>query len=173
VRKLVLIGCPPLEETYTAGMQETRLSRLSASDRAEARSLMDRLAAGNAPDGEDILGRLGELFTRTDAFDPLESPQEEWLTPIEPYQAVWREGAAWRRDGKLVELAGRISCPVVAIHGEYDPHPADGVRIPLESRLPEFKLVLLSRCGHAPWRERQAKAEFHRVLRLEIGGAGG
>jgi pimeloyl-ACP methyl ester carboxylesterase len=62
---------------------------------------------------------------------------------------------------------------VTAIHGDYDPHPADGVRIPLEARLPDFRLILLRHCGHTPWRERQAKTEFYRLLRLEIGGTGG
>jgi pimeloyl-ACP methyl ester carboxylesterase len=135
--------------------------------------LMDRLATGNTQDNDAVLARLGELFGRTDAFDPEDSPPENILTPIEAYQAVWREGAAWRREGKLLDLVSAIRCPVVAIHGDYDPHPADGVRIPLESRLPDFRLVLLSHCGHAPWRERQAKADFYQLLRLEIGGAGG
>ena len=62
----------------------------------------------------------------------------------------------------------RIRVPVVAIHGEEDPHPVAGVREPLAGTPDGFRLVILPRCGHSPWRERQARDEFLRILEGEL-----
>ena len=53
---------------------------------------------------------------------------------------------------------------MLAIHGNYDPHAAEGVREPLARVLADFRFVLLERCGHLPWIERQAREEFYRLL---------
>ena len=38
-----------------------------------------------------------------------------------------------RQKGELLELCKKVQCPVVAIHGDYDPHPSEGVREPLQA----------------------------------------
>jgi pimeloyl-ACP methyl ester carboxylesterase len=73
-----------------------------------------------------------------------------------------------RRSGELLELGKQIQCPVVAIHGAVDSHPAEGVREPLSSVLPDFRFHLLERCGHTPWMERQVRDEFYRLLGQEL-----
>ena len=65
-------------------------------------------------------------------------------------------------------MAREITCPVIAIHGDYDPHPARGVEIPLGKELKNFRFVLLQKCGHRPWIERNAAEEFYRILVQEI-----
>jgi pimeloyl-ACP methyl ester carboxylesterase len=57
---------------------------------------------------------------------------------------------------------------VIAIHGDYDPHPAEGVQKPLSSVLRDFRFVLLEKCGHTPWLERQARESFYHILKEEI-----
>lgn len=57
----------------------------------------------------------------------------------------------------------------MAIHGDYDPHPAEGVEKPLAAVLKDFRFILLDRCGHLPWIERQAKDRFYSILREEVG----
>ena len=74
----------------------------------------------------------------------------------------------FRASGELLKTVSRIQCPVVAIHGTYDPHPAEGIREPLSRVLPDFRFILLEDCGHLPWIERQARDEFFRVLEQEI-----
>ena len=87
--------------------------------------------------------RMGELFRKTDAFDPIEIKSTEFdrSQTIRPcresgydnsivqcdsdiYQAVWREASLLRQKGELLDLCQKVQCPVVAIHGDYDPHPA-------------------------------------------------
>ncbi|MHB0870918.1 MAG: alpha/beta fold hydrolase, partial [Chloroflexota bacterium] len=83
-------------------------------------------------------------------------------------RSVWGEAERLRRGGGLLELGRRIRCPVVAIHGDHDPHPAEGVREPLSRVLRDFRFLLLRKCGHLPWIEREARDEFYRLLSLEL-----
>jgi pimeloyl-ACP methyl ester carboxylesterase len=168
VGKLILVGCGPLEEQYAADLQNIRLARLDEAARREARRLMEALEDSGPGGRGPVLSRLGALFSRADAYDPIEGEPAEILTPIEPFQDVWREGALLRRSGRLLAEAGNLACPVVAIHGDYDPHPAEGVREPLSGRLADFRFLLLAHCGHKPWIERRAREEFYRILREEI-----
>lgn len=73
-----------------------------------------------------------------------------------------------RRTGQLLQLAERVRCPVVAIHGDYDPSPAEGVAEPLSAVLPSLKMVILEKCGHKPWVEKHARQRFFKVLVSEI-----
>ncbi len=74
-----------------------------------------------------------------------------------------------RRSGELLALAREIRCPVSAIHGDTDPHPAR-VSAPLSARLDLFSFHLLEHCGHTPWLERLARENFYDVLIDEILG---
>jgi pimeloyl-ACP methyl ester carboxylesterase len=84
------------------------------------------------------------------------------------FRGVWDEASRLRRDKELIRLAGSIQCPVIAIHGDYDPHLAEGVRDPLAKVLPDFRFILLKNCGHRPWLERNAGDEFYSALVREI-----
>ncbi len=172
VRKLILVGSGPFEEKYAAGIEETRLSRLSEGERAEIESLFEILDDGKAQDKNEAFSRFGALFSKADAFDPIEPEPEGVRYQPDIFRAVWSEAAELRRSGKLLQLGKRIECPVVAIHGDYDPHPAEGVQRPLSEILPNFRFVLLSNCGHKPWIERKAKDQFHRILKEELLRAG-
>jgi pimeloyl-ACP methyl ester carboxylesterase len=67
-----------------------------------------------------------------------------------------------------LKLGEKIKCPVVAIHGDYDPHPAKGVREPLSGVIKDFCFISLKNCGHKPWIEQEAKEEFYRILKKEF-----
>jgi pimeloyl-ACP methyl ester carboxylesterase len=65
-------------------------------------------------------------------------------------------------------MAHAVRCPVIAIHGDHDPHPAEGVNEPLSRECPDFRFILLPKCGHRPWIERNASDAFYEVLIREI-----
>lgn len=73
-----------------------------------------------------------------------------------------------RDSGKLLNLSQKIVCPVVAIHGINDPHIVDGIKIPLEKNLSDFKMHVLEKCGHEPWKEYYAKDKFYEILNEQI-----
>ncbi|MBL7075053.1 alpha/beta hydrolase [candidate division KSB1 bacterium] len=171
VRKLILIGSGPYEEKYAARIRETRLNRLSEEERAEVKSLIEVLDNPAAEDKSSAFARFGALFSKADAYDPImhESDKSEAIDcQADIFQSVWKDAAELRRSGKLLELGKHIKCPVVAIHGDYDPHPAEGVQKPLSAILKSFRFILLKNCGHMPWIEREAREEFFRILKEEL-----
>jgi pimeloyl-ACP methyl ester carboxylesterase len=177
VRKLVLVGSAPFEQRYVPAMTATRLARLTAAERQRVEALRAALNDATTADTADqdaTFAELGGLLTRADTFDPLPAaeappprlPQRAGQSEI--YQQVWTAAARLRAQGTLLERTRELRCPVVAIHGDHDPHPAAGVREPLERTLSDFRFVLLDRCGHEPWRERHARDRFYALLRREL-----
>ena len=168
VRRLVLVGSGPFEERYVKGILAARLDRLSGEERLEARGLLDELHASTTAEGSKDFARLGELLRKADTYDPLTAATGAGEFQAQIYQGVWEEAAELRRSGRLLELAGRIRCPVVAFHGEHDPHPSAGVLEPLSRTVKDFRFILLEKCGHVPWLERHARERFYQLLRQEL-----
>lgn len=168
VKKLALVGSGPFQERYATGIEQTRLDRLTDWQRAEAESLIWTLKGPTPGDRNAVFARLGALFSKADAFDPFPDIDEPIDCRADIFEAVWKEAAELRRSGELLEQGKRIKCPVVAIHGDYDPHPAEGVEKPLASVLKDFRFILLDECGHKPWAERQARDRFFQALRDEL-----
>jgi pimeloyl-ACP methyl ester carboxylesterase len=167
VAKLILVGSGPFEERYAAQIEATRRARLPADQAAEFDAILRSLRDPTPPGSEARIERLGALCERTDAFDPLPGPETDAdRTAFRPdiFERVWREAAALRRSGALLDCLRQIQCPVVAIHGDYDPHPAAGVSDPLTRAVKAFRFVLLADCGHTPWLERRARTAFYRRL---------
>lgn len=167
-KKLILVGSGPFEEKYAAKIQETRLGRLSEEEGTEVKALMEVLDRPSAEDKSSAFARFGALFSKADAYDPImyESQAIDFRADI--HQGVWKDAVELRRSGKLLQLGKHIECPVVAIHGDYDPHPAEGVRKPLSAVLKSFRFILLKQCGHMPWIEREAREDFFQVLKDEL-----
>jgi pimeloyl-ACP methyl ester carboxylesterase len=166
VKKLIFVSSGPFDEKYVAQIMETRFKHLNADEKNEALLLFSTLDSACMKGNRFI--RFGELMDKADSFDSL--PHDSETLPGNPdiYQKVWAEASKMRRSRKLLNLGKMIRCPVVAIHGDYDPHPAVGVQEPLSRVLQDFRFILLEKCGHHPWFERQAKQQFYDVLGKEI-----
>jgi len=168
VKKLILIGSGPFEEKYAEKIQQIRLSRLSEEERTEAESLIEVLDDPTVEDKNMVFARFGALFSKADAYDPILQETDVTDCDVGIFKSVWQGAAELRRSGLLLKLGKNIKCPVVAIHGDYDPHPAEGVQKPLSAILKGFRFILLKNCGHKPWIERQAKDRFYGILKEEL-----
>lgn len=172
VGKVILVASGPFTEEHAAKIMETRLARLSPREQQAVYAVMRDLSDPDAQDKDALMATFGALMAKTDAFDPL--PQEEANTlPCQEhlFQSVWNEAHALRKSGELLQLVKYVRCPVVAIHGEDDAHPAQGVAEPLSLVLDAFRCILLKECGHTPWLEKRARDAFYRILRAEIAEA--
>ena len=170
VKKLILVGSGVYDKTSAEKIQETRLSRLNAIEREEAQVLMQALTYPGVKGKNRLFGKLGELLTKADAYHPLTLETEVVETQYELHQKVWSDVVKLRHSGKLLKLGEKIKCPVVAIHGDHDPHPREGIEKPLSTVLSDFTFILLKNCGHLPWIEIEAKSEFYKVLKNELDG---
>lgn len=173
VRKLILVGSGPFEEQYVPQIAANRLKRLSAPEHEEYLRLVELLDQSAPPASAASLSRLGELSDKADNYDPIELSNDPVnldgsIDPAEIYQRVWPQAAMLRATGELLRRVATITCPVVAIHGDCDPHPAGGVQRPLAATLPDFRMIILERCGHTPWVERQAREKFYQILEQEL-----
>jgi pimeloyl-ACP methyl ester carboxylesterase len=168
IKKLILVGSGPYEEKYAAGIQEARLSRLSEAERKQVKYLIKVLDNPAAEDRNSAFARLGALFSKADAYEPIMHESKPIDCQANIFQSVWRDAAELRRSGGLLKLGRDIECPVVAIHGDYDPHPAEGVQKSLSAILRNFRFILLKNCGHKPWIENEARQEFFRILKEEL-----
>jgi pimeloyl-ACP methyl ester carboxylesterase len=173
VRKLILVGSGPFEASYASELHRTRMSRLSEVERSDFAAAIEGLKAPAVKDKDALLARLGVLASRADTYDPMPNVSGTLDTVDargDVFREVWEQAAEMRKRGELLDLGWCVRCPVVAVHGDYDPHPAEGIERPLGAALDRFRLVLLKRCGHKPWIERKARDVFFDVLRKEISG---
>jgi len=166
VKKLILVSSGPFEEKYAKKIMKTRLSRLSDEDKIRFNTLTKQLNGKN--NKKTIFAQIGKLISKSDSYKPILHQDETIEIQYNLYQNVWNEASKLRSSGKLLNFGKKIVCPVVAIHGNYDPHPAEGVKQPLTSVLKDFKFVLLKNCGHYPWYEKETKDSFYKHLVKEL-----
>jgi pimeloyl-ACP methyl ester carboxylesterase len=164
VRKLILISSGPLDATYASDIINTRVKRLTDKDRKRLFNWIERLNEPDEDNKNDLFRQVGELIYRADSFDPIPGENPEINYNYNMYLKVWNEAQELRSSGALLSAMSGINCPVVAIHGDYDPHPAEGIRGPLTVGLKDFKFHLLRNCGHHPWEEKLSKDKFFSIL---------
>ncbi|WP_234050452.1 MULTISPECIES: alpha/beta fold hydrolase [unclassified Xanthobacter] len=166
VSRVILVGSGPFTPEYAATILPTRLSRLTAADARFLKTCLENNDMG----GPASQARIMALLAACDTWRAI--PQAEAEADFDPaiYESVWPQAAELRRSGELLRLTGTIRCPIVAIHGDYDPHPAAGVEEPLRAVARDFRFVPLPRCGHRPWVEQEARDIFYRELERALTG---
>ena len=167
VKKLILIGSGPYEEKYAINISSTRISRLGKEDWENFRSLDKVLNSSTDKNKNEAFRSLGKLISKADTYDPLPHKEELIRCNYRIFKSVWEDAHELRRSGKLLKLGKKVTCPVVAIHGDFDPHPFEGVKEPLSGVVKDFRFILLDKCGHKPWIEREAKEKFYNLLEKE------
>jgi pimeloyl-ACP methyl ester carboxylesterase len=168
VKKLILVSSGVFDDSYAAGIMSTRLDRLSHKDTIVIDTLVTKLNDPTSRDKNRIFAEFGKLIGKADSCDPLFHTSEDIEYNYDIHTKVWAEAQALRKSGALIALGTLIYCPVVAIHGDYDPHPADGVKNPLSRVIKNFRFILLKKCGHRPWLERSARAGFYEIINEEL-----
>jgi pimeloyl-ACP methyl ester carboxylesterase len=168
VIKLVLAGSGPLTEDYVSQVSATRIKRLSEAEKTRLRELEQMLTDPYVTVKARLMREYSVLMYKTDSYDPL--PFQDSCIAYQPeiLLSVWSEAAEIRRNGRLLAQADAITCPVVIIHGDYDPHPWQGVVNPLKGRIRDVTCIRLKHCGHEPWHEKQARDKFFNFLKREL-----
>jgi len=167
VKKLIIIGSGPFEEKYVSNITKTRLSRVSKKERIKLDTMMEEMNNPCIKDKNLIFTKFGELMSKTDSFKPMLSNNKVEVQ-YDIFKDVWKKAEELRRSGKLLELGKKIRCPVVTIHGNYDPHPFIGIEKPVSQQVKDFQFILLKKCGHYPWLEHYAKDKFYKILKKEL-----
>ena len=167
VKKIILVSSGPFKEKYAKHIMEIRLNRLNREEKKQVSTLFDRLEYSQEINKNKVFAQIGQYLFKTDSCHPLQKIEAVDCN-YEIFQSIWKEAEQVRRSGTLLESGKQIRCPVVAIHGDYDPHPFEGVQQPLSSVISDFRFILLKDCGHYPWIERDAKKRFYEILHEEL-----
>ncbi len=169
VRRVVLVGSGGFTAESYVRTNEARLARLSPEDRARAEEIR---AVRNANPNEaqpELMLEYYRIISQADAFDADPDAEDgcaEFQNDVN--KKVWAEAVALRESDELIERVAAVKCPVLAIHGDHDPHPVDAVEDPLKRVLVDFRMIVLAKCGHEPWNERQARDAFFALLTQEL-----
>jgi pimeloyl-ACP methyl ester carboxylesterase len=170
-KKIILVSCPPLETLPGFSLMDIRKQRLSVEEQAEFIDIDARITSANVTEREKLFKRLKDLMDKADEYSPdeKEKQRQSYNFSLEIFEGVWPEAAQARQEGHFMALLRSISCPVVFIHGSYDPHPLQAAE-KAAAMIKNSQVFVLDNCGHTPWIEKEAKAAFYELLFNAIEG---
>jgi pimeloyl-ACP methyl ester carboxylesterase len=169
VSKLVLIGSAVFDRNNSSRIEGIRLGRLSEAERKRYYELTAELENAPAERQNELAEEWGNIFFRTDVYDPLTTDLETLEIQLDLNRKVWSDFAIIRdKPGLLKKKFSKIKIPTLVIHGEYDPHPIEGIRPFLEECISNTNFHIFPLCGHYPWIERHARESFFEILEKEI-----
>lgn len=163
VKKIVLVGCPPLKDCYVSEIGKRRFENLSA----DQGSILQRVIEQKAT--KEDMQLIPGILEKSDNYclDKTREFSSE-QADSEMYNRVWSEAAKLRTEGKLLETVKRVKCTIYLLQGAIDPHPVNGVVEPLKEAQIPCETYVLERCGHSPFLEKYAKEGFYRILTEKI-----
>ena len=89
-----------------------------------------------------------------DADDPIEH------FDLKGHFETWNDMVRLQESGDYPAEFASIKCPVLMLHGTYDPHPGVMIRDSLEAYMPHLEYHEFDKCGHSPWVEEHARSQF-------------
>jgi len=168
VKKLIIVGSGPYDAKYLHLMNNTRNSRFSEEERQRINQLSELLHNPDTDNLKEVFKELGNIMTKVDSYRPIINENEIVKYQPKIFMKIMPEISELRKKGELLDIGNNIKCPVVVIHGDYDPHPYQGVKEPLSKVIKNNKFILLDNCGHYPWNEQYAKDRFYEILFDEL-----
>jgi pimeloyl-ACP methyl ester carboxylesterase len=163
VSAVVIVGCGTFDETARATMNSTIAGRMTDELRAQFDRL-DHLGLSPAERhwAQHLVMRPTEVFADlgVDNDDIVDEPFD-----LRAWDETWTDMVRLQKRGDYPREFIRITCPVLMLHGTYDPHPGDAIRDSLRGVIPHLEYRAWDRCGHEPWSERYVRDEFLNVLR--------
>ena len=160
VGSLALIGCGTFDTAARLRMRAIREERMDDDLRRRMQHLPEEL-----PDPDERLEAMGRLSLPLYSCELASTDLEMTACDARANQETWDDMIRLQEDGFYPAAFAAIDVPVIMLHGAVDPHPGRMIRASLEPFLPQLEYREWERCGHYPWLERAARAEFLEVLR--------
>lgn len=153
---LVLVGCGSFDPSARARLHETLEQRTTPELAARLAELEGELpdAAERFAEGHRLSDSLYTYSRAADAHDPIEH------FDLKGHSESWSDMLRLQASGALPAEFAAIRCPVLMLHGAYDPHPGAMIRDSLTPHLPQLEYHEFERCGHSPWVEEHARDRF-------------
>ena len=170
ITKIILIGSAVFDSASSEKIHQIRMNRLSEDQKRQHYEIENKLTTKVTGQSQaELFKKWGALFSQTDSYDPIEHEDETLGVQPQIFNKVWPDFVEMRDHlGFLPAEFSKIKCPATIIHGDYDPHPIEGIQPFLENCIADIKTHILEKCGHYPWLEKQARNKFYNLLLSEI-----
>lgn len=154
----VLIGCGTFSQAARSEFKARFAARLTPADRAELAEI-----AHSIKDPDRRRAAEGRVATRAYGYD-LDGLGDWTSVDAVAHRETWTDMLRLIEEGVYPAAFAAITCPVLMMHGIVDPHPGGLTRDELRTYVHHLEYLDLQKCGHSPWLERQARADFYHCL---------
>jgi pimeloyl-ACP methyl ester carboxylesterase len=166
---VVLVGCGTYDEDCRKRMHERLDEQLGEDGRRRIAHLTKQRHAEADPRTRDAIAKeRAAVFMRAEAYNFIDEPeplQDALPADDEGNRQTWEDVLRLQKEGMEPNRFDAIYCPVLMLHGDYDPHPGKQTRDVLRRFIPQLEYVEFEKCGHEPWKERHARDLFFNALR--------
>jgi len=157
VLAIALVGCGTFDPKARAHLGATLAQRTTAQLQAALHAL-EESEADPAARFEAAHRLRAPLYTY--ARDPEAETPPRLRFDLPGHLESWNDMVRLQEAGVYPAAFSRVSCPVLMLHGDFDPHPGALIRDGLTPHLPQLEYREFERCGHDPLAERHARAPF-------------
>lgn len=165
VDRVVIIGCGTFDKRSRKAYQTRMAQRMNSNDRRHINNLKAQLAVEKGRQRRnELFAEFGAIYTRIQSFNSLVTNSEVLNYDEGGFSETWKDAISLQDRGIQPEEFKRIQAPVIMIHGDEDPHPGSSIYRSMTPFIRDIQYRELSRCGHIPWIERDAKDEFYELL---------
>ena len=162
VRAVVLVGCGTFDEEARAQFVRTRDQRKTA----DMLRRLEQLQA-ECPDAAKRCMLEHDLTRRVYDYEPMQAHAgDESPKPFDmkAHTETWNDMLRLQKECVYPAAFAAITCPVLMLHGDYDPHPGPAIYSSLKRFIPQLEWREIEKCGHSPWNERWARDGFFNTL---------
>ncbi len=161
-RSLVLVGCGTYDRVSRDVYHRTMNDRLGPVGQERKAQLKRQLTDTDQPDA--VLAQIGALDGYAQAFDLVEEPNYTGIDAA-GHRETWSDVLRLQDEGIEPAAFSAITCPVLMLHGDTDPHPGRSTHETLREFIRQIEYVEIPQCGHEPWLERWGREPFLDTLR--------
>lgn len=159
VSALALVGCGTFDPKARARLASTLEDRTTEELREQLAQLATRVHDENE--------RAALAHALTDHLYTYRRAVGAPMTKLDlsGHTETWSDMVRLQESGVYPAAFATIACPVLMLHGSYDPHPGELIRDGLLRFIPQLEYTEFDQCGHSPWIEEYARARFLSNLR--------
>ncbi len=161
---LALVGCGTYDAADREVYERALVMRLGEAGLRRVEELRRRMAGAAGAQGDRLLAALGRLMEEAQAYDALPETGDPVRVDRQGHEETWGDVLRLQAEGVEPAAFAAITCPVLMLHGDDDPHPGPATFALLRRYVPQLRYRGFPRCGHRPWAERQARESFLAAL---------
>jgi pimeloyl-ACP methyl ester carboxylesterase len=159
VSALALVGCGTFDSRARACLKATLEERTTEELQEQLAQLATRV-----PDENERAAKAHALFDHLYTYSRAVG-QPIARIDLKGHTETWSDMVRLQEAGVYPAAFTTIACPVLMLHGSYDPHPGKLIRDGLQKFISDLEYTEFDRCGHSPWIEEHARDRFLSILR--------